>query len=209
MAANTRTFSPPASLNQIATVTHFNKLDTNGTACIRRDSSKSGWKRVPFLPVETIDSAGGGVGTRMCAAAYGTLSCVNVAYDLYCNLPELPDGHTLNDVKVHVHPAGGHGAQPAVMFSIHVYKCADDGTATLLGSGTHVWADIATYEAGFDLLATGLAHTIDNETYTYQVKIILESGANSVTAGSLKNMKVYCTLDLAEGGADLSTWLHA
>lgn len=210
MAANTRTFSPPCSLNQVITATNFNKLDTNGTACIRRDSSKSGTKSHPFLPVETIDPAGGGLGTRMCYAYYGTLTCYNVAYDVYCPLVELPDAQVLNAVTVHCHPAGGHGAQPAVMFSIHVYKCAlSDGTATLLGSGTHTWVDIATYQAGFDLTATGLAHTIDLETYTYVVKIILESGANSLTAGQLISMKVTCTLDLAEGGIDLSTWLHA
>lgn len=206
MAANTRTFSPPCSINQVITATNFNKLDTNGAYAPSRLNTASGYRLVTLQPLETVAATGGG--TRICTVGLGSLSCANVSDDLYLYVPPLPDGHALAGLKIKFLPAGAHAAQPAVLPSITAYKVDVDGATTSIGTASYAWVDIATYEAGFTLTAA-LVHTV-NETltgYSHRVKVILESGANSVTGMQILSMAISMTMDTALGGTDNSFWL--
>lgn len=207
MAANTRTKSVGFAFNDTVTATEFNKLDTNGAQSINRNSSGSGNRRMPLTPAEMIDQAGGGLGTRMGYCIQGTIVTFNVAYYIWLPLHNLPHGQVLSSVALTVLPAGAHGAQPAVLPSIDVYRIDGSGSAVLLGTGTHTWTGIPGYEAGFDLTASGIAHTISNSLYTYWVRLTLESGVNSVTGLTARALYANCTIDHAYGGTDLTFWV--
>lgn len=207
MAANVRAKPAGFGTLDVVTATEFNALDVNGAQSVNRNSTQSGTRRIPLAPVETFHESGGPTYTTLCFPTYGTLVCTNTAVaDLFIPIEELPHGHTLTTVTMAVDPVAGHGGQPAVLPSISVYSVNLAGVAALLGSGTHAWADVATYEAGFNLTASALAHTIDRSN-TYWVKVILESGGNSVTGCALLALSATVTIDHAYGGTDLSQWV--
>lgn len=207
MAANTRTFAPPASINQIATATHFNKLDTNGTAGIRRDSSKSGYKRLPLAP----SWASGQVVT--CDSGLFYAANTGAANDVTIPVIGLVDGHVLTALKMSFTPKGGHGGGgPATLPLITLYKKSATGGMTSLGTATYIWngaVDPAQYEAGFTLEMTALAHTVDLETYEYIVILAPEDGAGALGDLVFHSISANQTLDTTEGGVDLPIWLLA
>lgn len=209
MAANTLTRVGGFAYNTPATATEFTKLDTNGAGAIARASTHTGTRKIPLYPVDTIDSAGGGLGTRMCSVGYGSLTCVNVAYDLFVPLHELPHGHILNTVAMKIVPGGGHGAgAPAVLPSIHLYKVDTAGTATLLASSAaYLYVDAVTYEAGRTIATTNANHTIDRENYTYVIKIVMESGVNSQTGCVIRGGECSITVDNTYAGPDYTFWI--
>jgi hypothetical protein len=210
MAANTPTRAGGFAYNTNVTATEFTKLDTNGAGAVARASTSSGNRRIPLCPVEMIDQAGGGLGTRMGYCTGGTITTFNLGAPscyLWIPLPGLPHKHVLSSVTMSVMPAGAHGGQPVVLPSIDVYRIDGSGSAGLLGTGSHTWVDVATYETGIDLVATLAVFPISNSLYTYWARFTLESGVNSVTGLVCQALYANCTIDNTYGGPDHSFWV--
>jgi hypothetical protein len=208
MAANSRTFAPPCATLDTITATQFNKLDTNGAGAVARASTKTGWRRMPMmwiaentLATPVLYSSGGIVYVH----ASGTV----ISY-----LPDLPDGHILDGVGVHLTPAGAHGGEIGTKPKIELFSITALGVAVSLGSETYVWSDVPTYEAGFYLNLIGVAETINQDVgagggKAYVVEFTTEGGANFVTDGKLDSLNAYVTVDTAYSGADFNHWLKA
>lgn len=207
MTANTRVHALPGwSDGELVTPAQINALDVNASRAVSRASTATGTRVVPLAPRAQYD----GSGNRLysVSAPNGRLVTTNTAASLHIPFPDLPQGHSISEVKVHVAPAAAHGGQPAVLPSINVvYITASTGLASSLGSSTHTWSDVATYEAGFDLAVIGLAHTVAHGTLLYEAVLTLESGANSVTGLEFLDLRMKVTVNTAEGGPDFSFWV--
>lgn len=206
MAANSRAFIPPCSMNQTITSANFNAMDVNGAQSVNRNSTHSGWRRQPLLPTAQYNSSG----ARLYSAAFGALLCTNNVGSANIPLLGLPHGHKLISAKVQFLPAGAHGGQPTNLPQIDLYKF--DSAATSLRQATYTWVDIATYEAGFTLttLALSPGETIDLSAYSYALRIAMESGTNSVSGMYILDCQVNCTVDPSygtAGGPDFSFWI--
>lgn len=210
MAANTRVKTSGFSLGYVPSATEFNKLDTNGAGAVARLGTATGTKLLPLKPINAVVFSGSE--TRLCDIANGVVTCVNsAAGDLWFPLEGLPHGHVLTAVSLAVNPADGHTNEPAVLPSMVVFKVSSAGAATALSilGGAYVWsgADPTAYNAGFTLAQTSLAHTINNASYTYWLRVVLESGSDSITGMVLNSLSATCTIDHADGGADISIWV--
>lgn len=205
MAANSLTFSPPLGHGQPVTHTQFNSLDANAAQAINRNSTLTGYRHMPIKPVMQY----GATGTLLCYYTTGEeLLTKNVSTDdIYFFLDELPHGHALREVHVLVAPSSGHGGQPANLPELRVYRNDLILGQTLLGSATHTWADIATYEAGFSLSVTGLNDPIDRAVSVYVCRLILESGVNSQAGLAFSQCRAGVLIDHSYAGPDLSLWV--
>ncbi|MFA4900901.1 MAG: hypothetical protein WC563_15390 [Brevundimonas sp.] len=204
MAANTRTFSPPASLNQIATATHFNKLDTNGAESVNRNSTVSGWKHLPLIPAHTNN-----VAAVVLVGTGGVTTIANVAFNQTFSLVGLLHGMQFTGCRINIIPDVAHGAGAPIVLPVWtVYRVSLLGAATSLGTATYVWGvgDPAAYDAGYSLSIPAFAHTIDLANYRYVAELTPESGLNSQLS-TLQSIQANSTIDHAAGGTDLSLWI--
>jgi hypothetical protein len=96
-------------------------------------------------------------------------------------LDRLAHGQVLQTVTVRWQAASGHGALPSLP-SIELFRIADDGTSTSLGSQTDTSASVVAYETvhNITLGGSGLGHTIDLESWHYVLVVTGETGANFV-----------------------------
>lgn len=208
MAANTRAHAPPGFADgELLTPTQTNVIDVGQAGAVRRDSSKGGWKSLPIVPMTTSN-----VATVVLVHTAGEATTIgNVAETQHLAIVELQDGHAIAGVRIRYIPKVVHVGQPVVLPAIELFRIHNEtGVATSMGSATYAWGagDPGNYDAGFWLTITPAAHTVDLETYRYVLQLTPESGGNSQLA-LLAGLQANMTLDLAEGGADLSTWLHA
>lgn len=205
MAANTRLHAVPGwGSGELLTAAQITGIDLNAAGAVARGSSQSADRVLPLAPVDVFTAGG----ARKAYPVTGVVSCVNVADDLWFPLGPMPHGHVLDRIRIYVTPAGGHGGQPAVLPSAHLYGLSVLGVATLLKSATHTWSDVPTYEGGIvlDTGAGGFAETIDNDGVSYWLKVTLESGANSVSGLVIKSLRAHVTVDTTEGGPDFAFW---
>lgn len=208
MAANSRTFAPPCATLDTITATQFNKLDTNGAGAVARASTKTGWRRMPMMWIGENC-----VAPPVLSSSAGYVQIIS-AGSVICYLPDLPDGHVLDGVGVHLTPSAGHGGEIGTKPKIELYSVTALGVVTSLGSETYVWVDVPTYEAGFYLNLIGVAETINQDVgagggKAYVVEFTTEGGANFVTQGHLDSLNAYVTVDTAYSGADFNHWLKA
>jgi hypothetical protein len=96
-------------------------------------------------------------------------------------LPELPNGVRLDEVRVTIDPAGGHGALPGTMPSVELRAWnADTLTDDLIGSATDSSATTGAYEAAHEIaVSPTTAHVVGKGIRRYRVDLIAESGAGS------------------------------
>lgn len=211
MAANTRTFSPPHSVNQVVFNSEFNKLDTNGAESINRNSTVGGYRRVPLAPSAQF-TLGGAPGLRLYHQAAGNEMLYTYAFtpaeSIQIPLHGLPHGHLLVGAKADFLPpdAVRGGNPPASMPGIRVSKFSDTGAQTILGTANKAWVSEADYESGFIVTLGALAETIDLSDTVYMVELLLEGGANSFDGMLIRSLHLNVTIDPALGGPDFSHW---
>lgn len=204
MAANARVHAAPGWADgEILTHLQAIALDAGQAAAVRRDSTHSGTREIPIAPSSCFDAAGGALAIP--DNTTGNLIVANGLGRLWIPIQGLPVRHVLTRVRLTLKPAAGHVAPPASLPRIDVYrKSGDLAGSTLLGSGTHAWVDIATYEVGIALETAAFSETIG--TGTYWLRFTPEAGANSVTGTELYTLTASVTMDTSEGGPDLTIW---
>jgi hypothetical protein len=169
----------------------------------------SGYRRIPLVPNAQFQV--GAPGNQL----YYNNGDILITYafnppgGLWIPMSNLPHGHTLVGAKADFVPGAAvrGGNPPGNLPAISLYKTNDVGAPTSLGSTAHVWSDEATYEAGFVLTIAGLTEVINMNNTSYAVSFSLEGGANSFDGLQIRSLHVYCTIDHAYGGTDLSQWI--
>lgn len=201
MAANTRAKAAGYGANDEVLSSEFETVQTQAAQAPNRTNSFSGWRSVPLIVCangnwETDDN--------------GKIYMTDVAVPRRVNIPltDLPNGQILEAVRLWILPAAGHGAQPANMPILRVFKRPASlvANATLVGDATAAWGSIAAYEAGEGLDVTGLNETIDLDSNSYFAQFVNEHGGNAVAGLSLCGIDLNVTVNTGYSGQDWTIW---
>lgn len=205
MAANSRANSSGWSLGEKLTYTQANTLDTNGAQSVNRNSTESGWRRVPIAPMS--ESYGATPHIYKCGVN-GIVSMLNADVEMFVPLHGLPQGHVLNNIRVKLVPQSGHGALPTTLPIVSLILDDALGPATVVKSVACTSANVGTYQLGFTLTpAATPTVTIDNSAHVLLVGIKPEHGTNSIYGLVVMSIEAYCTVDPSYAGPDFSFWL--
>jgi hypothetical protein len=105
---------------------------------------------------------------------------INTTNETFRYLADVPDGATITSVTVTLDPAGAHGALPASMPKIYLYKFnVNTRTKTLVTTYTDV-ATLPDYENQRIIQTATVSTTRDAAVDVYVVLLEGESGANSL-----------------------------
>ncbi len=116
---------------------------------------------------------------------------------------DLPDGAVLSELRIYIDPIGGHGALPATMPKVQVFRWVPaTGVSTSLVSQTDPSASVVAYEALHVITATlGTTETIDNVNNVYAVVFDSEGGANSLNGLQVEGSRAVYTVTSQDPGA--------
>lgn len=120
---------------------------------------------------------------------------------------EIPHGASVTEVRVTLKGSAGHGALPATMPHLKLYKLAvSGGVATLLGEIDDPSSGTVTYETAHQVILTGggvdfTSFTVDNSAEVYFVVLSNERGANSQIGLSYFGSEATFTLTRQDDGA--------
>jgi hypothetical protein len=119
--------------------------------------------------------------TEWDARADGVVQSVAITGKALVQPITAPHGSVLTNVTVTLQPAGGHGALPAVLPVLGVYKRSlTTGLDTALAAPvTDSSASVAAFQALHTIDSGVLAETIDRTTFRYYATMSNESGANA------------------------------
>lgn len=204
MAANVNQFSPAIAFGGKVPSAQLNGVGLQAAQSVNRNNTVTGSKYLPIRPFAQHD--GTNVMYLKLGSGCGLFTYNTATGDIYWPIEGLPRGHLLTGVTLHIQPTPGHGGQPAQLPEMRLYKEVNTSTTpTLLGSATHTWVDVGTYDAGFSYAIT-LSETINPSTTIYMVGFILESGVNSAAGLVISNFQAHVTVDNTEGGPDYRFW---
>lgn len=211
MAANSLVHAAPGwGEGELVTPTQINLLDLRQAQSINRHNSVGGWGAIPFHFVGEYATGGTGLVYSASGGVYMTTGAGTKSGTSTYSIDLRPmKGHSLDGVRLHITPAGGHAGQPAQLPVITLYRIAiATGVVTNMGTATYAWGggDPGNYQAGFFLSITGLAHTIDTAANDYRLEVTVESGLNYVDNGKLDGIQANITVDASEGGPDIVFW---
>jgi len=208
MAANSRanTGGIAYSENEIVPFGEFNTVDTNAAQSVNRNSTVTGYCALPFIVCAsaTVEISVNSSGVYQTTAVNG--------YDHAFPLIGLPSGHVLTAVRLWIIPADAArgGTQPAVMPTLKVFKKLStlaSGTPDQLGATyTATWGSEAAYESGQAMEVSGLAETIDTNSYGYFVVFTGENGADAYAGLKFGGLDASVTIDASYGGPDFTHW---
>lgn len=123
---------------------------------------------------------------------FGTWRNTVVAGALFLAIDNLPAGGTLDEIVLRWQGAAGHVGLPTLP-SFNAYRVGQDGSSTLLGSGSDGSTTEAEYEAAHDIRLAGIAHPIDRSTARYWIDVTGESGGNFVANAEALSLHVVVT----------------
>lgn len=207
MAANTRAKTSGFTLHEEMTFAQATQIDKNAGESVNRHSTSSGYKRIPITFAGTTGDVILGAGTPGALKHYfkaGKLYvCEGITDHIWFSLPILPEGHILHSVKAYFKPESGHGGTPGALPSIKLMRRYS--SATTVGTATYSWVDLATYETGGWYLEIDDINQTQTGNEEYILGVVGESGANEKVI-EMAAFYVYMTMDVAEGGADMTFW---
>lgn len=91
-----------------------------------------------------------------------------------------PHGSTLTQVLVTFNGGGGHGALPAVMPSLSIYKTSlATGATAGVASASDTSGSVVAFEAVHTFGPTAFSEVINRDTHRYHAILVSESGANA------------------------------
>jgi hypothetical protein len=108
-------------------------------------------------------------------------------------ISRLLHGAPLTDVGMRILPAGGHGGDVTPP-SFELFRTPIGGTGASLGTSADATGGVIPgYQAEHSILLSGLASVIDLATYTYDITLTGETGANYVQGCYFLSLWATCT----------------
>lgn len=117
----------------------------------------------------------------------------------------IPVGAEISQLVARLNPAGGHGALPAAMPELTLWRQTlnspgFDGLPSLLDTEVDGSASVVAYEAAHSITMSSIGHTVE-AGYIYYARFEGESSTNAVVGTLVYGLQVTFTTDGRDGGA--------